>query len=163
MFLDLLPLFLLFRFAFSLALSWLLFIHLDESMKKKDGRVFETTSDNSQERVPSIYRIVSDKTRNDVESDHKEHQKPKIIKRLNTQVSPKKRSFDEVNNAPAKVARSLNDGKKGLRTVTPAKSKEAKSVGTGIKVDDDFDDLEDFDLDIGVEVEDAPQEMSQEV
>ena len=96
--------------------------------------------------------------------------KQRILKRSNSKLGLKrsKTNIDISNDIPTKVARSSSDfvdSKPKTRTVKPFKGSQQKQDESKVKfrkVSFD-DDLDDIDLDIGVEVEDAPLSPAQKV
>ena len=97
----------------------------------------------------------------DLEPNHRDNPKPKIIKREIGKIGAKRRSSDEGDNdIPAKISRTTNEIRMSASSV---KSKRGKSIDSESKDDGIFDDLEDIDLDIGVEVEDIPKAVSEKV
>ena len=105
--------------------------------------------------------ITYDKTRNDVDQYYKDNRKPKIIKRDIDRVGFKRRSSDEGDNdIPRKISRATSKDRIG---VAPSQQKQTKSNRDKVEEDVSFDDLEDIDLDIGVEVEDTPKTTLEKV
>lgn len=132
-----------------------------ESKNANEARVSKTNVKGSYEHesVPDGRsrgnHITYDKTRNDVDQYYKDNRKPKIIKRDIDRVGFKRRSSDEGDNdIPRKISRATSKDRIG---VAPSQQKQTKSNRDKVEEDVSFDDLEDIDLDIGVEVEDTPK------
>ena len=105
--------------------------------------------------------IAYHKTRNDVDPNDKDNRKPKIIKRDIDRIGFKRRSSDEGDNGiPKKISRATSKDRIG---VAHLQQKRKKSNRDRLKEDVVFDDLEDIDLDIGVEVEDTPKTILEKV
>ena len=96
--------------------------------------------------------------------------KQRILKRNNSKLGLKRSrtNIDTSNDVSTKVARSSSDfidSKLKTRTVKPLKGSQQKQDESSVKFRKDSfdDDLDDIDLDIGVEVEDAPLSPAQKV
>lgn len=125
--------------------------------KKRDTGIHESRKVVSAKH--GVDKSLDGKTRNDVESKHKKQQRLKMINRANRRASLKRLSSGELeNDIPPKVPRPSEDRNLKTRKLTTGKLKEDRLWTKGSKLDDTLDDLEDIDLDIGVEVEDIPQD-----
>lgn len=130
--------------------------------KKRDTGIHESRKVVSAKH--GVDKSLDGKTRNDVESKHKKQQRLKMINRANRRASLKRLSSGELeNDIPPKVPRPSEDRNLKTRKLTTGKLKEDRLWTKGSKLDDTLDDLEDIDLDIGVEVEDIPQDDAKKV
>ena len=147
----------------------MIFFRLENSSKTEVARVSDArknaenfhSTDRFHKRKPDFSRTTNDRMGVDLEPNHRDNRKPKIIKREIGKIGVKRRSSDEGDNdIPAKISRTASKVRMDASSV---KSKQRKSIEVEPKDDDIFSDLEEIDLDIGVEVEDAPNAIPEKV
>ena len=148
----------------------MIFIRLEDtntvriSETKKNAEGLQPNEQGTKGRT-DVSRNANDIPRNGLEPKRRDNRKPKIIKRDIGKIGAKRRSSDEGDNdIPSKISRTANEHRTvAASAVSSAKLKKGRTSEQESKEDDIFDDLEDIDLDIGIEVEDIPKAVIDKV